>query len=93
MKKNVLCIILILIAVILGICSWFLLPAEVIVQVGFDGQPSNTMPKLFAVIVPTMISIVGSVIHMKSNEINSYKGLVISVVGIFIVVACLFFNR
>ena len=38
MKKSWISIILLIIAIGLGICSWFLLPEVVAVQVGMNGQ-------------------------------------------------------
>ena len=54
MKKNLANIFLIIIAIGLGICSWFLLPDVVTVQVGMDGQVTNTMPKLLAILIPPL---------------------------------------
>lgn len=92
MKKRV-SVILILVAAVLGILSLFLLPANVIVQIGIDGQASNTMPKFWAIVLPFGLSVAGSVINMNTKEENNYKGLVIAVAGVAAMIACLFFNR
>ena len=60
--------ILIIIAIGLGICSWFLLPDVVTVQVGMDGQVTNTMPKLLAILIPLGISAAGSVINLTDKK-------------------------
>ena len=82
MKNNWINIILLIIAIGLGICSWILLPEVVTVQVGMNGQATNTMPKLLAIIVPLGISAAGSVMNMTDKKENSMKGFVLALVGI-----------
>ncbi|MGN1204309.1 MAG: DUF1648 domain-containing protein [Lachnospiraceae bacterium] len=93
MKKNLLNIALIIIAIVLGVCSWFLLPEVVAVQVGYDGQVTNTMPKLFAIVLPFGISVVGSIMNMTNKGEKNWKCLILSLAGIGVMIACLFFNR
>ena len=52
MNKKWINILLIAAAVALGVYCWLVLPATVAVQVGLDGQATNTMPKLLAVAIP-----------------------------------------
>ena len=92
MKKNWLTIILLIIAIGLGICSWFLLPEVVAVQVGMNGQATNTMPKLLAILIPLGISAAGSVINLTDKEENNVKGFVLALVGIAAMILTLFFN-
>lgn len=92
MKNNWINIILLIIAIGLGICSWILLPEVVTVQVGMNGQATNTMPKLLAIIVPLGISAAGSVINMTDKKENSMKGFVLALVGIAAMILTLFFN-
>lgn len=42
------------VAAALAVYSYMTLPDTVAVQIGVDGQVSNTMPKLFAVALPIM---------------------------------------
>lgn len=93
MNKKVISIILAAAAVGLGVLSWFLLPDVVAVQVGFDGQVTNTMPKVLAVIIPLGVSIAGSVINLTGKEERSKKGYVFSVIGIAIMALSLLVNR
>lgn len=88
MKKNTIQIVFILLALGLAIVSWFFLPDVVAVQVGLDGQVTNTMPKLFAIMIPLIISIAGSVTMTKENK----KGMVLSLIGILILIVSLIFN-
>ena len=93
MRRKIVSMILIVIAIGLGVCSWFLLPEVVTVQVGLDGQPTNTMPKLLAIAVPVGVSVVGSVMHLTIREKKNTKGFVLAVVGIAILILSLLFNR
>jgi hypothetical protein len=40
--------------------GWFLLPDELVMQVGLDGQPSRMMPKLAGLLVPVAVGAVGA---------------------------------
>ena len=68
MKKNFINIVLVVAAIVLGVISWLLLPDVVAVQVGFDGQITNTMPKILAVAIPLAVSVVGSVMNLTGKE-------------------------
>lgn len=92
MKKNWISIILLIIAIGLGICSWFLLPEAVAVQVGMDGQATNTMPKFLAILITFGISAAGSVINLTNKKKKSAKGFVLAIVGIAAMILTLFFN-
>lgn len=93
MKTKVISVILIAAALGLGIFSWFVLPDVVAVQVGLDGQVSNTMPKALAVAVPLGISVVGSVINLTSRDEKNSKGFLLSLVGLALMVLSLLVNR
>ena len=93
MRKKIVSMILIVIAIGLGVCSWFLLPEVVTVQVGMDGRVTNTMPKLLAILIPLGISAAGSVINLTDKKENSFKGFVLALVGIAAMLLTLFFNR
>lgn len=90
MKKKAAGIIILIAAIALGVCSWILLPDTVAVQVGFDGQVTNTMPKLLAVAVPLLIAAVGSVMTMADK--SGKKGLVLALVGVAVMILSLVFN-
>lgn len=92
MKKKWFTISLLIIAIGLGICSWFLLPEVVSVQVGMNGQETNTMPKLLAILIPLVVTAAGSIINLASKEQNKVKGFVLALVGIVVMLLTLFFN-
>lgn len=93
MKKKIINIVLVIVAIVLGVISWLFLPDVVAVQVGFDGQITNTLPKLSAVAIPLAVSVVGSVMNLTNNEEKNIKGYVLSLIGIDIMVLVLHFNR
>ena len=93
MKTKCISIVLIASAIGLGIFSWFVLPDVVAVQIGLDGQVSNTMPKALAVAVPLGISIVGSVMNLTSRDEKNSKGFLLSLVGLVLMAVCLLVNR
>ena len=90
MKKNFINILLVIAAIGLGVISWLLLPDVVAVQVGFDGQITNTLPKIPAVAIPLGVSLVGSVMNLTSQK--DKKGYILSVAGIAVMVLSLLFN-
>lgn len=90
MKKNFINILLVIAAIGLGVISWLLLPDVVAVQVGFDGQITNTLPKIPAVAIPLGVSLVGSVMNLTGQK--EKKGYILSVAGIAVMVLSLLFN-
>lgn len=58
-----------------------------------NGQATNTMPKLLAIIIPLGISAAGSVINLTNKEENSVKGFVLALVGIAAMILTLVFNK
>lgn len=90
MNRKTISIILIAIGIILGAVGYAILPEVVAVQVGFDGSVTNTMPKLLAIGLPLLITIVGSVINIKEDD--NRKGLVLAIAGIVVMVITLLFN-
>ena len=93
MKKTIISIAVIVIAVGLSVCAWFMLPPVVAVQIGLDGQAANTLPKLPAIAIPLVISVAGSVMNLTNKENGSSKGFVLGIVGIAVILLTLFVNR
>ena len=92
MKKNLLNSLFLAAALGLGVLSWFLLPDVVAVQIGMDGQVTNTMPKLLAVVIPLCLSVAGAIMNLTRKE-NGKKGYILSSAGIAVMVLSLLFNR
>lgn len=93
LKKNLINILLVVVAIGLSVVSWFILPDVVAVQVGVDGQVTNTMPKVLAVAIPLGVSVVGSAMNPAGKDKKNKKGYILSVIGIVIMVLSLLFNR
>ena len=73
MKGNMIAVIMAILALALAVISLFLLPDIVTVQIGADGQPSNTMPKELATLLFTMISLAGTVLTLKGKGSDGKK--------------------
>ncbi|MCI7222401.1 MAG: DUF1648 domain-containing protein [Erysipelotrichaceae bacterium] len=89
MNKKIICISLISAAVLLFIISFLLLPDVVAMQIQFNGQLGNYMPKYIALVIPLIIELIGTLAYYKENN-NKY--LVIAVVGIIMAVITLVMN-
>ena len=68
LNKNLINILLVVVAIGLSVVSWFILPDVVTVQVGVDGHVTNTMPKVLAVAIPLGVSVVGSAINPAGKD-------------------------
>ena len=80
-------------AAALAVYSYMILPDTVAVQIGVDGQVSNTMPKLFAVALPLVITLGGCGVTVFGKKESKGKGIVLSVVGIGVIIVTILFNR
>ena len=89
MNKKIICISLISAAVLLFSISFLLLPDVVAMQIQFNGQLGNYMPKYIALVIPLIIELIGTLAYYKENN-NKY--LVIAVVGIIMAVITLVMN-
>ena len=89
MNKKIICISLISAAVLLFIISFLLLPDVVAMQIQFNGQLGNYMPKYIALVIPLIIELIGTLAYYKENN-NKY--LVIAVVGFIMAVITLVMN-
>lgn len=91
MNKKVLLGIIIVISLGLGIYGYMVLPDMVTVQIDMSGNPSNTYPKILAVVLPALLSI-GGAIGYYFSEGKEKKYLILSVIGLLISIVTLFFN-
>jgi len=91
--KKIIGIILAVLTVLLGIFAWFHLPETVTVQFSMRGQPSNTMSKPLAILLPTVLSIAGGIIGLKEEEKTGQKGRMMAGVGLLLMIITLLMNR
>lgn len=93
MKTKIIAVTLGIAAAALAVYSYMILPDTVAVQIGVDGQVSNTMPKLFAVALPLVITLGGCGVIVFGKKETKVKGIVLSVVGIGVMIVTILFNR
>lgn len=93
MKTKIIAVTLGIAAAALAVYSYIILPDTVAVQIGVDGQVSNTMPKLFAVALPLVITLGGCGVIVFGKKETKVKGIVLSVVGIGVMIVTILFNR
>ncbi len=95
MKKLNKPLLVLLLAINLGLAAaaYFFLPDTVTTQIGVTGNPSNTMPKVVAILIPLLIGISGVALRAAAvNENNRRKGLFLSLVGIAMFIITFFVN-
>lgn len=85
-KEKLIGIILIVISITLAVLGYMMLPDTVVVQIGLDGKPGNTLPKLLAVLLPLGISLISTGLYMFSKTSNRTKNLIFAVIGILMAV-------
>ncbi|MDD4396998.1 MAG: hypothetical protein PHT39_05430, partial [Sphaerochaetaceae bacterium] len=76
--------------VVLAVVSYLLLPETVVTQISSGGS-STTMPKIMALLIPSIIGIGGSAFCLLQKG-DSKKPLVISAVGVCVFAIMLFVN-
>lgn len=92
-KDKIIAYIIISVSVILFIVGYLLLPNEIVVQIGFDGKPSNTLPKIIGLFIPFLISSLFAFISLKGNRETKAKNLIISIIGIVIFIFMFIMNH
>ena len=93
MNKKWINILLIAAAVALGVYCWLVLPATVAVQVGLDGQATNTLPKMAAIVIPLGLSLVGSLMSLTGKEGKNNRGMVLALAGLAVMALSLLLNH
>ena len=93
MNKKWINILLIAAAVALGVYCWMVLPATVAVQVGLDGQATNTLPKMAAIVIPLGLSLVGSLMSLTGKEGKNNRGMVLALAGLAVMALSLLLNH
>lgn len=81
---------IIIISIILAVISWFILPDEIAVQITMSGSAGNTVPKIFGILLPLLLSVPFSISFYKKNE---KKHLIYSIIGVVIAIVFLIFNK
>ena len=92
MKRKVVCSIMIAVSLVLAVIAYVLLPDKVVMQIGTDGQPSNMLPKLPAVIIPVVITGFGAVSYAVGDNEAKIRNIIIVVAGYAVAIFSLVFN-
>lgn len=79
-------IVLLIVSLALAVTAYLVLPETVVVQVSFGGTPSNTMPKLIAVLIPTALGVGGALTALFAKEEGRgvFRALTLSGVGLLV---------
>lgn len=90
MNKRIAAIILMAATVVLAVVSYLLLPETVVTQISAGGSPT-TMPKIVALLIPSILGIGGGAFCLLQKD-ESKKPLMISAVGAAVFVIMLVMN-
>lgn len=84
MKRNTVPILLIAATIVFAIISFFVLPESVIIQFSVGSSGNTSVPKLVAILIPSVLGIGGaiSVLLSKGKEGSNGKSALVSLVGI-----------
>ena len=73
---------IIALSLVLAAVGWLILPDTLIIQIGVNGQASNTLPKLPALLIPLALSCVFSGLYMGNATGRRSRDLLVAVAGI-----------
>lgn len=79
-------------AVIFGVL-FKVLPDNIVIQIGINGQASNTQPKLTGLLVPFLISSAGALMYGFAGKDKKTKSLILFFAGIAAFILTFVFNR
>lgn len=91
-RETIIGTVIIIAAVIFLAAGYIVLPDILVVQIGADGQPSNTLPKIPALLIPFAISTIFSIFYMKAEPERRLHNLFAAIVGIVAAIAMFLFN-
>lgn len=93
MNRKKVGLVIVLIGLVIAVVSYFVLPEIVVIQKGFDGNPTNAIPKLSAVLLPFVLSGAGAFLFAFSNPHDKSKYLGVSIFGYLTALLIYLFNR
>ena len=74
-----------------SVAGWFLLPDELVVQIGLDGQPSNVLPKPAGLLIPLGLGALGAFLAC-SGERRRSSGWILLAAAFGVAVITLLWN-
>ncbi len=75
-----------------AVAGWFLLPDQLVMQIGLDGQPGNVMPKLFGLLVPPVVGLVGAGTASSAEREKHLAGFLVLAVAAIITIITFTWN-
>ena len=75
-----------------SVVGWFILPEELVMQIGVDGQPSSVMPKLFGLLIPPAVGLIGARIASSTGREKHLAGFITLAVAAVIAGFTFFMN-
>lgn len=79
-------LVIIAISAALAVLGYLMLPEVMAVQIGLNGQVSNSLPKIPALLIPFAISTIAAIRYMTGGASGRAKNLLLAVVGLGIAV-------
>jgi len=73
------------------VISFIVLPDPIVIQIGMDGKPASTMPKIIGVLLPLVLVVVGAYNHYRPGT-SKWRGLILLAVGYILGVFTLVVN-
>jgi len=84
-------VLMIITALIIAVISFIVLPDPIVIQVGMDGKPASTVPKIIGVLLPLAFVVIGAYNHYKPGT-SKRGGLILLAVGYIVGVFTLVVN-
>lgn len=81
MKTKIISVIMIVIAVIIAIVGYVILPDQVIIQIGSDGKASNIVPKIFGVLIPLALTVFGAIMLNLGDQSKKWTYIIVAIAG------------
>ena len=75
-----------------AVAGWFLLPDQLVMQIGVDGQPGNVMPKLFGLLIPVAVGAVGAGTASSAEREKHLAGFLVLAVAAIITIITFTWN-
>lgn len=92
-RSNLILLIINIVALLLAILSYNVLPNEVVIQVSKDLKASNVVPKKFAIFIPLIITFVGSLLYKIDDSYKRNKYIIVAILGNICAILTLILNR
>ena len=75
-----------------AVAGWFMLPEELVVQIGVDGQPSNIMAKPLGLLLPVALGAIGAGIASSTDREKKLSGFIVLAVAAIITAITFIWN-